>query len=151
MEAQWETEKNAPFHLLLVPDEANETNSIQALSLPGIMSWVAYGDVNAEIKGLKDFPKEDRPPVAATFWSFRVMLALGGLFALLALLAVAVRNSDAKPSCLLKALVWSIPLPYVAIMLGWAVAEIGRQPWIVYNLMRTSDAVSPVPDRKSVV
>lgn len=151
MEAQWETEKNAPFHLLLVPDEANETNSIQALSLPGIMSWVAYGDVNAEIKGLKDFPKEDRPPVAATFWSFRVMLALGGLFALLALLAVAVRNSDAKPSCLLKALVWSIPLPYVAIMLGWAVAEIGRQPWIVYNLMRTSDAVSPVPESNVLI
>ena len=151
MEAQWETEKNAPFHLLLVPDEANETNSIQALSLPGIMSWVAYGDVNAEIKGLKDFPKEDRPPVAATFWSFRVMLALGGLFALLALLAVAVRNSDAKPSCLLKALVWSIPLPYVAIMLGWAVAEIGRQPWIVYNLMRTRDAVSPVPESNVLI
>jgi cytochrome d ubiquinol oxidase subunit I len=151
MEAQWETEKNAPFHLLLVPDEANETNSIQALSLPGIMSWVAYGDVNAEIKGLKDFPKEDRPPVGATFWSFRVMLALGGLFALLALLAVAVRNSDAKPSCLLKALVWAIPLPYVAIMLGWAVAEIGRQPWIVYNLMRTRDAVSPVPESNVLI
>jgi cytochrome bd ubiquinol oxidase subunit I len=151
MEAQWETEKNAPFHMLLIPDAANETNSVQALSVPGLMSWIAYGDVNAEVKGLKDFPKEDRPPVAPTFWSFRIMLALGGLFALLALVSFVVRNASVKPSCLLKALVWCIPLPYVAIMLGWAVAEIGRQPWIVYNLMRTTDAVSPVPESNVLI
>ncbi|MDD2967922.1 MAG: cytochrome ubiquinol oxidase subunit I [Desulfovibrionaceae bacterium] len=151
MEAQWETEKNAPFHMLLIPDVANETNSVQALSVPGLMSWIAYGDVNAEVKGLKDFPKEDRPPVAPTFWSFRIMLALGGLFALLALVSFVVRNASVKPSRLLKALVWCIPLPYVAIMLGWAVAEIGRQPWIVYNLMRTTDAVSPVPESNVLI
>lgn len=145
MESQWETEKAAPFHLLLVPDSANETNSVQAISLPGIMSWIAYGDTQAEIKGLKAFPKEDRPPVDATFWSFRLMLVLGGLFVLLSVLAFFQRKSAAICPCLLKALVWAVPLPYIAIMLGWAVAEIGRQPWIVYNLMRTSDAVSPVP------
>ncbi|MDD6180658.1 MAG: cytochrome ubiquinol oxidase subunit I [Desulfovibrionaceae bacterium] len=151
MEAQWETEKSAPFHLLLLPDVENESNSVQALSLPGMMSWVAYGDTQAEIRGLKDFPSEDRPPVAATFWSFRLMLLLGGIFMLLALLAVVQRSSARICPCLLKALVWALPLPYIAIALGWAVAEIGRQPWIVYNLMRTSDAVSPVPGSSVLV
>ena len=145
MEGHWETGKNVPFNVLVVPDEANERNSVEAIGIPGLLSWLSFGDANAEVKGLKDFPKEDRPPVAATFWSFRIMIAMGGIFLLLALFATLQRKRDMPGSKLLKYLVWNIPVPYIAIAFGWAVAEIGRQPWIVYGLMRTSDAVSPVP------
>ena len=73
------------------------------------------------------------------------MVALGMLFLLLSLAATVQRKREMPCRGLLKALVWNIPLPYISIMLGWAVAEIGRQPWIVHGLMRTTDAVSPVP------
>ncbi|MBQ9407578.1 MAG: cytochrome ubiquinol oxidase subunit I [Desulfovibrio sp.] len=145
LESHWNTTKNAPFYVLALPDEEGEGNFIEALAIPDLLSWISYGDANAEVKGLKDFPKEDRPPVLPTFLSFRVMVALGGLFVLLALWAALSSRKNEPSPVLLKALVWNIPLPYIALMLGWAVAEIGRQPWIVYGLMRTSDAVSPVP------
>lgn len=145
MEAQWDTETNAPFHLLLIPDPAAEKNLVQALSIPGLTSWLAYGDTKAEVKGLKSFPKEDRPPLCGTFYSFRLMVAFAGVFLLLSALAFWQRNKEDINPALLRALVWAIPLPYFAIAFGWAVAEVGRQPWIVYGLMRTSDAVSPVP------
>lgn len=145
MEAHWETSSNVGFPVVLVPDEANETNSLEGLTIPGFMSWIAYGDSNAEIKGLKDFPKENRPPVTPVFWSFRIMVALGVVFIVLAASAWLQRKREMPCGGLMKTLVWSIPLPYITIALGWLVAEVGRQPWIVYNLMRTSDAVSPVP------
>lgn len=145
MEAHWETSSNVGFPMLLVPDEDNETNSVESLTIPGLMSWIAYGDSNAEIKGLKDFPKEDRPPVTPVFWAFRIMVALGVIFIVLAASAWLQRKRDMPCGGLMKTLVWSIPLPYITIALGWLVAEMGRQPWIVYNLMRTSDAASPVP------
>lgn len=146
MEAQWETEKSAPMHLLLIPDPANEKNLVQALSIPGLMSWLSFGDTQAEIKGLKEFPKEDRPPICAAFYSFRIMVAFAAAFILLAACAFFQRHkgADMNPR-LMRALVWGIPLPYISIFAGWALAEIGRQPWIVYGLMRTADAVSPVP------
>ena len=145
LESHWETGRNVPFYLLAWPDEANEGNKVQAIGIPGLLSWIAYGSTDAEVKGLKDFAKEDRPPVVPTFLSFRGMIAMAGIFVLLAVGAFLQRKKDEPCPLLLKALVWNIPLPYIAIMLGWAVAEIGRQPWIVYGLMRTSDAVSPVP------
>lgn len=145
MEGHWETGTNVPFYLLQLPDEENEKNIIEALGIPGVLSFLSYHDVNAEVKGLKDFPKEDRPPVLATFLSFRVMILLGGLFILAAAWAFVQRKKDIPDPRLTAILPWMIPLPYFAIFAGWAVSEIGRQPWIVYNLMRTSDAVSPVP------
>ncbi len=145
MEALWEGGTNVPFHLLQIPDRANKMNSIEALSLPGMTSWIAYGDSKAEVKGLKDFPESDWPPISSTFWSFRLMVGMGGLFILLAAAAFIQRNKEEMHPGLLKALVWGIPVPYVGIALGWTVAEVGRQPWIVYGLMRTADAVSPVP------
>ncbi len=145
MEAQWETESKVPFYLFVLPDTKAERNVVEALPLPGMMSWVAYGDSNATIQGLKEFPKEDRPPVTTTFWSFRIMLLLGGLFILLGILAWVQSRSEKINPYVMRALIWNIPLPYLGLMFGWTVAEVGRQPWIVYNLMRTVDAVSPVP------
>jgi cytochrome d ubiquinol oxidase subunit I len=146
MEAQWDTQKNAPMHLLQFPDRSNKMNSLEWLSIPGAMSWLAYGDVNAEVKGLKDFPEKDWPPISSTFWSFRLMVGLGTFFILLALVALLQWNrKEDFPPRIASALAWSIPLPYLALAFGWTVAEVGRQPWIVYGLMRTTDAVSPVP------
>ena len=145
MEAHWETHTNVPFYLLVWPDAENETNTVQAIGIPGLLSWIAFDNVNAEVKGLKAFAKEDRPPVLPTFLTFRTMVALGGIFLALSFWAFLQRKKDAPNSLLLKLLVLNIPLPYIGLMVGWAVTEIGRQPWIVYNLMRTTDAVSPVP------
>lgn len=145
MEAHWNTGKDVPFYLFVIPDAPNKTNSVEVIGIPGLMSWLAYGHTDAEVKGLLDFPPTDWPPIAITFWSFRLMVLLGTVFIILSLGAVLQRRRDQPCSGLLKCLVWNVPLPYVALMLGWTVAEVGRQPWIVYNLLRTSDAVSPIP------
>lgn len=144
MESLWETEKAVPYHLVVIPDTKNERNLVEAIGIPKLMSFLAFHDVNAEIKGLKEFPPEDRPPVLATFLSFRIMVALGFLFIILSLIAFIIsRKGRLQYSpAFLKVMLYSIPLPYIAGQLGWIVAEVGRQPWIVYGLMRTSDAVS---------
>jgi cytochrome d ubiquinol oxidase subunit I len=144
MEALWDTQAGAPMNLLIVPDAANERNSVEAIGIPKLLSFLSYHDWNAEVKGLKDFPKEDRPPVMPTFLSFRAMVGLGTLFILLSLIAfVRSRGERLEDSpLLLRVMMYAIPLPYIAAQLGWIVAEVGRQPWIVYGVLRTSDAVS---------
>lgn len=145
MESHWVTEKPAPMYLLAWPDQAEHKNAFQALPVPGLLSFLAFGNFEAEVKGLNAFPAEDIPPVLPTFLSFRLMVSAAGLFILLGLLAFVYRNSIEDKPWLARALIWIVPLPYVVIMAGWAVAEMGRQPWIVYGMMRTSDAVSPIP------
>ena len=144
MEAHWETMNKAPIHVFAIPDEANEKNRIQFLSIPGVLSFLGYHDINAEVKGLRDFPKDERPPVLITFISFRVMVALGTLFPLLMIYGWIKRKQLVENPLYLKIMLLSIPLPYIATELGWVLAEVGRQPWIVYGLMKTSDAASPV-------
>jgi cytochrome d ubiquinol oxidase subunit I len=142
MESHWETQRQAPMYLLIIPGE--DGNVLQALPLPGVLSFLAYNDFNAEVTGLNDIPKEDRPPVALTFLSFRLMVGLGTLFIMVAAFGFLMRNRLDKFPMFLKVLPYCIPLPYLAIWAGWTLTEVGRQPWIVYGLMRTSDAVSPV-------
>lgn len=142
MESHWETQTQAPMYLLVIPGE--DGNVLQALPLPGMLSFLAYNDFNAEVKGLNDFPKEDRPPVVLSFLSFRLMVGLGTLFILVAAFGFLVRSKVRNYPLFLKALPFCIPLPYIALWAGWTLTEVGRQPWIVYGLMRTSDAVSPV-------
>ncbi len=143
MESHWETKTNAPIYLLAVPDPANERNAVQILPVPGALSMLAYHDPSAEVKGLREWPPEERPPVWPTFVSFRLMVGLGFLFLLLSAWATWKRAAPEENPLLLKLLLWSIPLPYLAIELGWTLAEVGRQPWIVYGLMKTADAASP--------
>ncbi|EGB15832.1 cytochrome bd ubiquinol oxidase subunit I [Pseudodesulfovibrio mercurii] len=142
MESHWETQTQAPMYLLVIPGD--DGNLLQALPLPGVLSFLAYNDFNAEVKGLSDFPKEDRPPVVLSFLSFRLMVGLGTLFILVAAFGFLIRKKVDNYPLFLKALPFCIPLPYIAIWAGWTLTEVGRQPWIVYGLMRTSDAVSPV-------
>jgi cytochrome d ubiquinol oxidase subunit I len=143
MEAQWETEKGADFFLFAVPRPEKEEN-IEALEIPGGLSFLAYHDPNAVVKGLKDFPPEDRPPVIVVFSAFRLMVGLGFLFVLLAFLAVimAWKKTLLKNRWFLWIMSVALFLPYLASELGWVVAEIGRQPWIVFGLLRTQDAAS---------
>jgi cytochrome d ubiquinol oxidase subunit I len=144
MESLWETTTQAPIHLIALPDEKNERNAIQIGSIPGVLSFLGHHDFDAEIKGLKAFPKDERPPVLLTFLSFRGMVALGSYFVLMMIIGVWKRNRLLESPGYLKLMLYSIPLPYIAIQMGWILAEVGRQPWIVYGIMKTSDAVSPV-------
>jgi cytochrome d ubiquinol oxidase subunit I len=144
MESHWETSRRAPIYLLAVPDEENGRNAIELLPIPGALSFLGYGDFNAEVKGLNDFPRDERPPVLLTFLAFRGMVALGAYFVLITLYAFIRRKKLAESPLLLKIMLFSIPLPYIAIQLGWVVTELGRQPWIVWGMMRTTNAVSPI-------
>jgi len=144
MESLWDTQANAPQILFLLPDEKNQRNLVEFGRIPGALSMLAYHSSQAVVKGLKDFPEADRPPVALTFLSFRLMVGLGLLFVLLTVVGwFKRRNLESSPGYL-KVMLYAIPLPYLALEAGWMVTEVGRQPWIVYGLMRTSDAASPI-------
>jgi cytochrome bd ubiquinol oxidase subunit I len=144
MEAHWETSTRAPIHLLAIPSQAAEKNIVQIGAIPGALSFLGYHNINAEVKGLKDFPKDERPPVLLTFVSFRLMVTLGIYFILMTVVGTFKRNRLMQSPGYLKMMMWSLPLTYLAVEFGWLVAEIGRQPWIVYRLMRTPQAVSPI-------
>jgi len=144
MEAHWETQSNAPIVLFAIPDEKNGKNLFEFGSIPGILSFLGYHDFNAVVKGLNDFPKDERPPVWITFAAFRLMVLLGTIFILQMIYGWTRRNKLLESPKFLTMMLYSIPLPYIAIQTGWVVAEVGRQPWIVYGLMKTSDAASPI-------
>jgi len=144
MESLWETTTRAPVYLFALPDEKNEKNKIEIGAIPGMLSFLVRHDINAEVRGLKDFPKDERPPVLITSFAFKGMIGLGCYFVLATLFGWWKRKRLVDNPRYLKLMLLSIPLPYVACELGWIVAEVGRQPWIVYGLMKTSDAVSPI-------
>ncbi len=144
MESHWETARQAPVYLFSIPDQQAGKNAVAILPIPGVLSLLAFHDPNAEVKGLADFPREDRPPVLITYVAFRLMVALGGYFMAATALGWLLRNRLEQSPWFLRLMLFSIPLPYLAIELGWTVAEVGRQPWIVYGLMRTRDAASPI-------
>jgi cytochrome d ubiquinol oxidase subunit I len=144
MESLWETGRGVPLNLVQWPEPEQERNSIQSVSIPKLLSMLANYDPNAEVKGLKAFPKEDRPPVTINFLSFRIMAGLGVLFIAVCIWGWIRRNKLMETPLLLKILVWMIPLPYIACQTGWTLTEVGRQPWIIYGLMRTENAASPI-------
>ena len=144
LEAHWTTGSNAPVYLFLVPDPENERNAAAMGAIPGALSMLAHHSPDAVVKGLKDIPRDERPPVTLTFFSFRLMVTLGMLFLILTIAGWFMRRRLEAHRTYLRAMVWAIPLPYVACALGWTVTEVGRQPWIVYGLLKTADAVSPV-------
>jgi len=144
VESIWETGRGVPFSMLLIPDESNERNLVEAIQIPKFLSYLIAGDWNAEIKGLKAWPKEDRPPVTIVFWAFRLMVGFGFLFALLTLVGLLRWNKLESSRLYLRTMMYAIPLPYISTELGWLVTEVGRQPWIVYGVMKTGDAASPI-------
>ena len=145
MEAHWETHQGAPLILFALPDEEAEVNRYE-VSIPKLGSLVVAHDLNAELRGLKEWAREDRPPVAIVFWSFRLMVGLGVLMMALGLAGCVLLwlGRMEKARALLHLWVWSWPAGFVAVLAGWITAEVGRQPWTVYGLMRTADSTSPV-------
>ncbi|HRE44657.1 MAG TPA: cytochrome ubiquinol oxidase subunit I [Terricaulis sp.] len=145
MEGWWETKPGQPTILFGWPDAEAEKNHLE-VGIPGFGSWFVTGDANAELHGLDHFAKEDRPPVWITFWAFRVMVAMGMLMLLLGvwgIIAWALKRLD-RSSLYHWALVAAGPSGFIAVLAGWITAEVGRQPYVVYGVLRTADAVSPV-------
>ena len=151
-EGQFETEKGAGLRIGGIPDEKTHETKY-ALTIPYAMSILAYGDPNATVKGLNDFPQNEHPPVAIVHFAFQIMVGCGML-----MLGVTVwsawrfwRNRKEKgvkwidSKWFLRALVFAAPLGFIAIETGWVVTEVGRQPWIIFGVMRTSEAVTPMP------
>jgi cytochrome d ubiquinol oxidase subunit I len=153
IEAIWETQKGAGLSLITIPDDANRRNAVEMLTIPKMASLLSYRDPNAVIRGLNDFPKDEIPPVSVTFYSYRLMAVLGIImFGIAAAAAYISRKENLETyRGLLKISLWSIPLPYLAGQLGWIVAEVGRQPWIVYGMLKTRDAVSKSVDVTQVL
>lgn len=153
MESVWETQKGAGINIFVIPDPKRECNLVEGPCIPNLLSYLAFHTPDGEIKGLKAFPVEDRPPVTPTFISFRIMVGLGFLMLLLATVSLvkSLRGTLERHPLFLRLLVYAIPIPYIANQLGWLVAEVGRQPWIVYGVLRTSDAVSKSINATQVV
>ncbi len=144
MEAHFQTsEKGAPLYIVGWPNEKEQTVT-HGIAIPGMLSLLVNGDSSRPVKGLDQFPRSDWPPVLLTFLSFHVMVGIGVLSIALTLLACYFRwrGTLFEKRWLMVLFVLAIPLPYIANQLGWATAEIGRQPWIVYGLLRTSDGLS---------
>jgi len=152
MEGQFATEKGAPVRIGGIPDESAGVTRY-AIQIPYGLSILAYSDPNAIVKGLNDFPANQRPPVAIVHVSFQIMVACGMAMMGIAVLAAwrywrgSRRGSktwlDSK--WLLRVLILAAPLGFIAVETGWVVTEVGRQPWIIYGVMRTAEAVTPVP------
>lgn len=146
MEALWETRTEAPFVVFAWPDQAAATNRF-AVEIPRLGSLILTHDPGGKVLGLNEVPAADRPPVPVVFFGFRLMVALGVWFAVLGLAGawLRLRGRLERSPRYLRALAWSLPLGFVATEAGWIVAETGRQPWVVHGLIRTAEAVSPVP------
>jgi cytochrome bd ubiquinol oxidase subunit I len=145
IEAFWETKAEQAFHIAAWPDRAAEKNQWE-ISVPKLGSWITAGSVDAEVKGLHSFNPEDRPPVAIVFWAFRIMVGLGVLMIALGAWGAWLcwRGAPEKTPIFLRACVAMGPAGFVAVISGWVVAEVGRQPWVITGVMRTADGVSPV-------
>ncbi len=146
MEAVWETTSELPFNIIQIPDPENKTNSVEWLSIPKLGSFFYTNSFDGEVIGLNDIPADEQPNVALTFYSFRTMVVLGMLFMFISWYGLYLYKKDrlVNSKKYLKLVLYSVLLPFITINLGWMVAEVGRQPWAVYGLMKTADGVSPI-------
>ncbi|MCX6110640.1 MAG: cytochrome ubiquinol oxidase subunit I [Proteobacteria bacterium] len=147
MEGHFQTERGASLIVGGWPDaEAMQTR--MAIRIPRLLSFLAFGDLDHEVKGLADFPRDQWPPIAPTHVAFQVMVGLGSLLAVLGLFGLAALRFAPdwldRPQ-VLRLFAWSTPLGFLALEAGWVVTEVGRQPWIIYGLLRTVDALTPRP------
>jgi cytochrome d ubiquinol oxidase subunit I len=143
IEGVWETHRGAPLLLFAWPDEAAEENRYE-LGIPKLGSLIVTHDPNGEIRGLKDVPPEERPPVAPVFFAFRVMVGIGVLMLLVVIWSAIQwkRGKLTETKSLLRAWMIMTPAGFIAILAGWYTTEIGRQPYVIYGLMRTEAAAS---------
>jgi len=150
LEAHFETQRGAPLHIGGWPD-VDERVTRWAIRIPHGLSLLAFHDPNAEVKGLDTVPRDQWPPVAIVHVAFQVMVALGTIMALVSVWALwrwwRGRAIDAvvDDRRVLRALALVTPMGFLAIEAGWTVTEVGRQPWIIHGVLRTADAVTPMP------
>jgi cytochrome d ubiquinol oxidase subunit I len=147
MEGQFKTETRAPLHLGGWPDEESRTMK-GSIEIPSGLSLLVYHKSEGEIKGLEEFPRDQWPPVAVVHVSFQIMVACGMAMMLAGLIGgwLALRKKNpCDRRWFLGLTMLCGPLGFIAIETGWTVTEVGRQPWIIYNIMRTAEAVTPMP------
>jgi cytochrome d ubiquinol oxidase subunit I len=147
MEGHFRTQRGAPLHVGGWPDEDARTTRF-ALAIPYGLSLLAFHDPHAEVRGLEAFPRDEWPPVAVVHVAFQVMVGCGSLLALAALAGAFLgwrRRGLPDDRWYLRLLVACAPLGMIALEAGWTVTEVGRQPWIIRGVMRTADAVTPMP------
>ena len=146
LEAHWETGREVPLILFALPDPKAETNHYE-IAVPKLGSLILTHEWNGEVVGLKSFPPEDRPNPIIPFFAFRIMVGIGLIMIAVGLVGAVLWLTGRLYTSrwFLRTLVWVSPLGFLAVLAGWFTAEVGRQPWVVYGLLRTADAVSPVP------
>jgi len=147
MEAHFKTEKNASLVIGGMPDVKNREVDL-AIRIPGLLSYMVYGDADAEVKGLDQIPVDEQPPVSITHYAFQIMVGLGMLMLLLSLLyfiALWKKRRWFARRWFLKLFVLATPAGFIAVEAGWTVTEVGRQPWIIQGVLRSADAVTTMP------
>lgn len=146
MEAHYTTEKGVPLYIGgIVNPETQEVS--YKIELPKMLSFLAFGDMNAEVKGLNDFPEDERPNVPVVHYSFQIMVGIGGLLMMIGIFYFISRKKKKWQQCTVYWLLFAVisPLGFIALEAGWIVTEVGRQPWIIHKIMKTKDAVTPMP------
>ena len=147
MEGLFETTKGAPLTIGGIPFK-NERETKYGIEIPGALSFLAYSDFSAEVKGLNDFPEDEWPPVAIVHIAFQVMVGLGSILALVGLIYLFFlyrRKEQMFKKWFLRILFICTPFGFIAVEAGWIGTEVGRQPWIMYGLLKTADSVTPMP------
>lgn len=145
MEGNWDKGKNKPLYLFGLPNSKNESTDY-GITIPGGASWILTGSTDGIIPGLRDVSKDERPPVAVVFWSFRIMVGIGMAMILTGLMA-AILFFRKRLFQSRKFQIWCMamtPSGFIAVLAGWFVTEVGRQPYTVYGVLKTSESISPV-------
>jgi cytochrome d ubiquinol oxidase subunit I len=144
LEGHWETRSGAPFVVFALPDQAAATNRYE-VAIPKLGSLILTHSFDGTVQGLEEWPPEDRPYVPIVFWSFRIMVGLGLLMIALAALGLWLRRGGRiyRTPWFLRLCIAMSPAGFVAILAGWVTTEVGRQPWVVYGMLRTVDAATP--------
>jgi cytochrome d ubiquinol oxidase subunit I len=144
IEARWDTASRVPLTLFAIPDQKAQANHL-SLDVPVLGSLILTHDPNGTIRGLKDWPRDQQPPVAIPFFAFRIMVGIGLLMAAIVAVGTLLRPGGRlyRSNAFLLACQLAAPLGFVAVLAGWTTTEVGRQPWTVYGLLRTADSVSP--------
>jgi len=145
MEGHWETQRGAPLLVFAIPDPEQERNRFE-IKIPALGSLILTHELKGEIRGLKAWPPEQRPPVPIVFYAFRVMVGLGMLMITVGFVSLYLRLRGRLYDSprFLRLCTWCTPIGFVALLAGWFVTEVGRQPWTVYGLLHRDDSISPV-------
>jgi cytochrome d ubiquinol oxidase subunit I len=152
MEGTFKTEPGAPLALYGIPD-TQKGELLDGIEVPGLLSYLAYGNAQAPVKGLNDIPKADRPPVEVTYYAYHVMITIGMLLVLIYIVGALLLLGGVleRSRWFLLLLLLAFPIGYIGDETGWVVAEVGRQPWLINNVLRTAQGTSTnVPQGETI-